>query len=616
MKYLLFLFVFLFASLIFSATIFGPVRYERTSGPPNVYDTSFVAYDTTLACTLLVVNGDGAGDHRVSAASVEFNGEEIISESDFNQRVDTILRVINLLPENSFHLRLRSGPGDFLTLSILRPCDAFVSLSVDTVIGDSACFSASASGWGNLTYYWDFNSDGTFDTTTSDNEICHVYEEPDTYLAKVQAEDEAGCVAVDSAEIVIEEMEYTFESELLWSYDLSGLPWQDSEPKGYSSISQDGDFVALRAGGIFNSFRGGALFYRGNLIYSSSENPRIDNISVSHNGQFAIVPIYDFDLEVPGKIICINTLGNTLWECDQAYTTYWKAFISEDESLVGTFAGKSRTWDRRDMVFVERYYNKAIIVNAASGDVVNILDEDLWGQLVESRFRNDCKFFYLLYSNDSLAIYNRHFELLNTAYPTTDSPPACSLSYFCLTNYYEISRCDNNIYLYVPYFIEFPPINNAPYSFWIAHPDGEFIIQAVCLDSLGNIIWRKNTDGLKVGRFQMSYSGKYTLGYTDEDCPIKQIALWNTQTNELLFSRNFPQDTSYDAKWSKWCDIYENPENDHILIKVTTQDTTIYLYANGTDANVDLQGITLFPDNAIFGYRKDENIFKLFRVRW
>ena len=612
MKIFLFLFVFLFTSLIYSATIFGPVQYFRSSGSPSEYDTSFVAYDTTLACTLFVVNGDESGHHRLSAASIEFNGEEIISENDFNQQIDTIFRVINLLPENSFHLRLRSAPGAFITLSVLRPCDAFVSLTIDTIIGDSACLSASANGWGSLTYSWDFDGDGVFDTTTSGNEICHKYEEADTYWAKVQVEDEAGCIAEDSGEVVIEEMEYTFESELLWSYDLSGLPWQDVEPKGYYSISQDGNFVALEAVSSF-SFTGVALFYAGNLIYHC-EN--CGNVSVSHHGEFAIVPIYDFDLEVPGKIICIDTLGNTLWECDQAYTTYWKAFISKDGGLVGTFAGKSRALDRRDMVFVEQYYNKAVIVNAASGNVLNILDEDLWGQFVESRFRDDFKFFYLLYSNDSLAIYNGHFELLNTTYPTTDSPPACSLSYFCLTNYYEISRYDNNIYLYVPYFTEFPPINNAPYSFWIAHPDGELTIQSVCLDSLGNIIWRKNTDGLKVGRFQMSCSGRYTLGYTDENCPIKQVALWKTQTNELLFYRNFPQDTSYEAKWSKWCDIYENPENDHILIKVTTQDTTIYLHSNGADANVDLQGITLFPDNPVFGYRKDGNIFKLFRVRW
>lgn len=78
------LLVFALFSLSFSATLFSPAQYFRTSGPPNVYETTFVALDTTVACTLVVLNGMETGSNRLSAASVKLNGVEVISESAFN----------------------------------------------------------------------------------------------------------------------------------------------------------------------------------------------------------------------------------------------------------------------------------------------------------------------------------------------------------------------------------------------------------------------------------------------------------------------------------------------------------------------------------------------------
>jgi len=211
---------------VYGAVVFGPVSYYRTTGAPDIYDTTFVAYDTTVACTLIVT------------ASIEFNGEEIIKERDFSESVETITRVLQLRSENSIHLRLRSGPGDFLTLNINRPCDAFVTLKVDTVIGDSACFTATASGWGALTYSWDLDGDGEYDTITTENTICHKYEEADTYWARVRVEDEVGCEGEDSVEVIIKKEEYTFDVVMTeevwegkdfyptdWIFDDEGTPW-------------------------------------------------------------------------------------------------------------------------------------------------------------------------------------------------------------------------------------------------------------------------------------------------------------------------------------------------------------------------------------------------------
>ena len=45
-------------AVVHGAVVFGPVSYYRTTGAPDIYDTTFVAYDTTVACTLIVTNSD------------------------------------------------------------------------------------------------------------------------------------------------------------------------------------------------------------------------------------------------------------------------------------------------------------------------------------------------------------------------------------------------------------------------------------------------------------------------------------------------------------------------------------------------------------------------------
>ncbi|RKZ28731.1 hypothetical protein DRQ36_10010, partial [bacterium] len=100
--------------------------------------------------------------------------------------------------------------------------------------GDSACFTATASGWGALTYSWDLDGDGTDDTTTTENTICHKYEEADTYWVKVKIEDEMGCEAEDSVEVIIIKDIYIFRvllTEEDWEgtgIKISGLQVDDS----------------------------------------------------------------------------------------------------------------------------------------------------------------------------------------------------------------------------------------------------------------------------------------------------------------------------------------------------------------------------------------------------
>lgn len=99
-----------------SSPIFGPNKYIRTTGIPNSYTDSFKA-NSTARYNLIVENGEGGKD-RISSASISLNGQEIVKESEFNQRIDKIEKGITLQRENTLNIKLSSGPNGFIKLSI------------------------------------------------------------------------------------------------------------------------------------------------------------------------------------------------------------------------------------------------------------------------------------------------------------------------------------------------------------------------------------------------------------------------------------------------------------------------------------------------------------------
>ena len=97
--------------------VFGPKTYQRTTGNPNIYSDMVEACNTGAVYSLVVENGDG-GANRVSSASIALNGAEIVKENDFSQAVERIEKQITLQSENSLNVRLSSGPGGFIKISI------------------------------------------------------------------------------------------------------------------------------------------------------------------------------------------------------------------------------------------------------------------------------------------------------------------------------------------------------------------------------------------------------------------------------------------------------------------------------------------------------------------
>ena len=97
-----------------SVSRFGPKRYDRTTGKPNTCQDNFVLKQgATAPFTLTVTNGAPNGSNRVSSGTVTINGVVIIKQSDLNQQVGSLQRVISLNANNSIEVDLSSTPGTF-----------------------------------------------------------------------------------------------------------------------------------------------------------------------------------------------------------------------------------------------------------------------------------------------------------------------------------------------------------------------------------------------------------------------------------------------------------------------------------------------------------------------
>jgi hypothetical protein len=92
-------------------------KYTRTIGRPNTYQDVFQACSTTATYKLVVENGEGGKD-RLSSASVSLNGQEVVRENEFNQRIDKIEKTVTLQSENTLDVKLASGPGGLIKASI------------------------------------------------------------------------------------------------------------------------------------------------------------------------------------------------------------------------------------------------------------------------------------------------------------------------------------------------------------------------------------------------------------------------------------------------------------------------------------------------------------------
>jgi len=101
-------------------TLFGPQRYVRTVGAPNVYNGTFTVSSSVGApFQLRIVNGAANGADRITSGTVRVNGVQVVGPADFGQNVALIERTLTLGPSNTVEVQLASKPGGYLTLTVL-----------------------------------------------------------------------------------------------------------------------------------------------------------------------------------------------------------------------------------------------------------------------------------------------------------------------------------------------------------------------------------------------------------------------------------------------------------------------------------------------------------------
>src|SRR5207253_2555365 len=100
-------------------SFFGPQKYVRTTGAKDVYTANInVPAWLTSPFRLHVENGNANGTNRISSATVNINGTDVLTQSDFNQNAATYDRIVTLTPSTTLTITLASKPASFLTINL------------------------------------------------------------------------------------------------------------------------------------------------------------------------------------------------------------------------------------------------------------------------------------------------------------------------------------------------------------------------------------------------------------------------------------------------------------------------------------------------------------------
>jgi len=107
-------------------TVFGPKRYDRFKGAPNVYTDTFERCEPSDLALLRVTNGNGK-ETSVTSGEISVNGTVIVSEEDFKQHTFLIEKPIPVLQLNQLKVVLKSSSREtsFVIIEIIgRNCDS------------------------------------------------------------------------------------------------------------------------------------------------------------------------------------------------------------------------------------------------------------------------------------------------------------------------------------------------------------------------------------------------------------------------------------------------------------------------------------------------------------
>jgi hypothetical protein len=124
-----FLLLTIFATASFAGidtTVFGPKRYDRSKGAPNLYLDTFELCNPSGLALLRVTNGNGK-DTAITSGRISINGKVVVSENEFKQQTYLIEKPISVTQMNKLTVELKSSNREtsFVTVEILgAKCDS------------------------------------------------------------------------------------------------------------------------------------------------------------------------------------------------------------------------------------------------------------------------------------------------------------------------------------------------------------------------------------------------------------------------------------------------------------------------------------------------------------
>ncbi|MBI5487988.1 MAG: hypothetical protein HY905_11700 [Deltaproteobacteria bacterium] len=107
--------------------VFGPERFERSTGRPERESRSLTVDDPSGIFSLVILNGNPAGRsagerERIASAVVQLNGRTVVGPERFSMDVARIcVRLDGIVAGgNELSVELRSRPGSFIILRVVR----------------------------------------------------------------------------------------------------------------------------------------------------------------------------------------------------------------------------------------------------------------------------------------------------------------------------------------------------------------------------------------------------------------------------------------------------------------------------------------------------------------
>jgi hypothetical protein len=101
--------------------VLGPLTILREREKPKTELIPFTLADNAGPFFLRLTNGAPEGAHRAASADVKLNGQAVFRPSEFSHKMAGLSRQVTpRLGENTLEVRLRSDPGAFITLELVR----------------------------------------------------------------------------------------------------------------------------------------------------------------------------------------------------------------------------------------------------------------------------------------------------------------------------------------------------------------------------------------------------------------------------------------------------------------------------------------------------------------